>query len=151
MEDDRVIEAPADRTTLTRRYTERAIEFMTEHKEEPFFVYLAHAMPGSTNSPFSSEAFRGRSANGAYGDSVEEIDWSTGQILDALKRLGLDRRTVVIWTSDNGAPRRDPPQGSNGALGGGVIRPGRVGCVCRALRVGPGEFRRVGRRTRCRR
>ena len=61
-------------------------------------------MPGSTRAPYSSEAFRGKSANGPYGDSVEEIDWSTGQILLALKRFELDENTLVIWTSDNGAP-----------------------------------------------
>jgi arylsulfatase A-like enzyme len=69
-------------------------------------------MPGSTAHPFSSPAFRGRSRNGAYGDAVEELDWSAGEILAALRRLGLDRRTLVIWTSDNGAVRRNPPQGS---------------------------------------
>ncbi|HEU5115934.1 MAG TPA: sulfatase, partial [Isosphaeraceae bacterium] len=118
MQDETVIEAPVDRSTLTRRYTEEAITYLEKHKEKPFFLYLAHAMPGSTNRPFASESFQGRSANGPYGDSVEEIDWSTGQILDALARLDLDQRTLVIWTSDNGAPRRDPPQGSNAPLGG---------------------------------
>jgi arylsulfatase A-like enzyme len=75
-------------------------------------------MPGSTAAPFASEGFRGRSANGPYGDSVEELDWSTGQILAALSRLELDAKTLVVWTSDNGAPRRDPPQGSNAPLKG---------------------------------
>ena len=103
MRDERVVEAPADRDTLTRRYTEEAIRFITAHRGEPWFLYLPHAMPGSTRKPFASEAFRGKSANGAYGDAVEEIDWSTGEILAALKRLGLDARTLVVWTSDNGA------------------------------------------------
>jgi len=62
------------------------LDFITRHKDRPFFLYLAHAMPGSTTKPFASEAFRGKSANGPYGDSVEEIDWSTGEILAALKR-----------------------------------------------------------------
>jgi len=75
-------------------------------------------MPGSTAAPFASESFRGKSANGPYGDSVEELDWSTGEILAALKRLNLDKQTLVIWTSDNGAPRRNPPQGSNAPLKG---------------------------------
>jgi arylsulfatase A-like enzyme len=118
MRNERVIEAPAERTLLTRRYTEQAIEFISAHRAEPFFVYLPHAMPGSTEAPFSSERFRGKSANGAYGDSVEELDWSTGEILAALQRLGLDDETLVVWTSDNGAPRRQPPQGSNAPLGG---------------------------------
>jgi len=118
MEDERVIEAPVDRNLLTKRYTEKVIDFMTRHKSQPFFVYLPHAMPGSTRAPFASSAFRGKSANGPWGDSVEEIDWSTGEILAALKRLQLDEQTLVIWTSDNGAPRRNPPQGSNLPLAG---------------------------------
>ena len=118
MQNDRVIEAPVDRNLLTKRYTEEAIRFITEHRKQPFFVYLPHAMPGSTTTPFASDQFRGRSANGPYGDSVEEIDFSTGEILAALKRLGLDRKTLVLWTSDNGCPRRNPPQGSNKPLGG---------------------------------
>jgi arylsulfatase A len=113
MRDEVVVEAPADRDTLTQRYTAAAVRFIEEHRETPFFLYLPHAMPGSTPTPYSSAAFRGKSANGPYGDSVEEIDWSTGQILAALDRAGLDDRTLIVWTSDNGAPRRNPPQGSN--------------------------------------
>ena len=118
MRGEKVIEAPADRNTLTRRYTEEAIRFIEANRDRPFFIYLPHAMPGSTRAPFASAAFRGKSANGPWGDSVEEIDGSTGQILDALKRLGLDEQTLVVWTSDNGAPRRSPPQGSNKPLKG---------------------------------
>jgi arylsulfatase A-like enzyme len=69
-------------------------------------------MPGSTPTPFSSPAFRGKSSNGEYGDAVEELDWSTGEVVQALERLGLSKDTMVIWTSDNGAVRRNPPQGS---------------------------------------
>ena len=118
MENEKVVEAPANRDTLTRRYTERAIEFMEANRNRPFFLYLPHAMPGSTRRPFASEPFQGKSKNGPYGDSVEEIDWSTGQIMEKLKALDLDKNTLVIWTSDNGAPRRNPPQGSNKPLGG---------------------------------
>ena len=118
MENEEVIEAPVDRNLLTRRYTERTIKFVEANKEKPFFVYLSHAMPGSTASPFSSRQFRGKSTNGPWGDSVEELDWSTGKILEALKQLGLDERTLVVWTSDNGAPRRNPPQGLNTPLAG---------------------------------
>ncbi len=135
MRNETVIEAPVDRNLLTKRYTEEAISFMEKNRKRPFFLYLPHAMPGSTRSPYSSEAFRGRSANGPWGDSVEEIDWSTGEILGAIKRLGLDENTLVIWTSDNGAPRRDPPQGSNKPLGGWgytTMEGGmRVPCVAR--------------------
>ncbi len=118
MRNERVMEAPPDRNLLTRRYTEEVIRFISEHRDEPFFVYLPHAMPGSTQAPFASERFRGKSANGPWGDSVEELDWSTGEILSALERFGLERNTLVVWTSDNGAPRRNPPQGSNAPLGG---------------------------------
>jgi arylsulfatase A-like enzyme len=113
-----VVEAPVDRNLLTKRYTDEAIRYLTQNRDRPFFLFLSHAMPGSTPAPFASAAFRGRSANGPWGDSVEEIDWSTGQLMAAIKELGLDDRTLVIWTSDNGAPRRDPPQGSNRPLGG---------------------------------
>ncbi len=149
MVDDKVIEAPVDRNLLTKRYTERTIEFIEEHQDEPFFVYLPQAMPGSTATPYASEAFRGRSANGKWGDSVEELDWSTGEILDAVKRLGLDENTLVIWTNDNGAPAPDRRGGSNLPLKGnaysvaeGGMRvpfiarwPGRIpaGTVCREV------------------
>jgi arylsulfatase A-like enzyme len=118
MEGERVVEAPADRNTLTQRYTERAIDFMRRHRDRPFFVYLPHAMPGSTAAPFASKAFRGRSDNGPWGDAVEEIDWSTGKILDALKQMELDERTLVIWTNDNGAPAPHRRGGSNLPLKG---------------------------------
>jgi arylsulfatase A-like enzyme len=110
---ERVIEAPVDRSLLVKRCTEEAVAFIERNKGRPFFLYLPHTMPGSTPQPFSSPEFRGKSQNGAYGDAVEELDWSTGQIMNALRRLGLDRQTLVIWTSDNGAVRRNPPQGSN--------------------------------------
>jgi arylsulfatase A-like enzyme len=118
MRGETVVEAPADRATLTRRYTDEAVRFIAAHRERPFFLYLAHAMPGSTASPFAGEAFRGKSANGPYGDAVEEIDAATGDILAALRTTGLDEHTLVLWTSDNGAVRRDPPQGSNAPLRG---------------------------------
>ena len=118
MRGERVIDAPVDRTTLTRRYTEEAVRFLEAHRDRPFFLMLSHATPGSTARPDVGDAFRGRSKNGAWGDSVEEIDWSTGELLAALARLGLAERTLVLWTSDNGAPRRQPPQGSNAPLSG---------------------------------
>jgi arylsulfatase A-like enzyme len=96
-----------------KRCTEEAIRFIEAHQNGPFFLYLPHTMPGSTQHPFSSKKFRGKSANGEYGDSVEELDWSTGEIMAALKRLKLEENTLVVWTSDNGAARRNPPQGSN--------------------------------------
>jgi len=118
MRNETVIEAPVDRNELTRREAEDAIRFITENRERPFFLYLPHAMPGSTRAPFASAAFRGKSRNGPWGDSVEELDWAAGQILDAVRRLGLEKNTFVLWTNDNGAPRREPVQGSNQPLGG---------------------------------
>lgn len=118
MREEKVIEAPVDRDHLTKRYTEEAVRFISENRDRPFFLYLPHAMPGSTARPFASPAFQGRSKNGPYGDSVEELDWSTGEILDALKKLSLDEKTLVVWTSDNGAVRRNPPQGGSGPLKG---------------------------------
>ncbi|MFV1966430.1 MAG: sulfatase [Pirellulaceae bacterium] len=115
MENEIVIDAPVDRDMLTKRYTERALTFMEENRNRPFFLYFPQAMPGSTPAPFASPAFKGKSRNGPWGDSVEELDWSTGQILDKLVELGIDERTLVIWTSDNGAPMaRDPNRPSRG-------------------------------------
>ncbi|MFH1719594.1 MAG: sulfatase-like hydrolase/transferase [Planctomycetota bacterium] len=104
LRNEKVIEAPVDQNTLTKRYTQEVIRFITENKDKPFFVYLPHTMPH--NPVHSSEKFRGRSANGGYGDSVEEIDWSTGEILATLKNLDIDDRTLVVFTSDNGAAPR---------------------------------------------
>ncbi len=118
MRNETVVEAPADRDHLTKRYTEESIRFIRENRDHPFFLYLPHAMPGSTARPFASAAYQGKSANGPYGDSIEELDWSAGEILKTLKELDLDEQTLVIWTSDNGAVRRDPPQGSNAPLRG---------------------------------
>jgi arylsulfatase A-like enzyme len=111
MRDDRVVEAPVDRDFLVKHCTEEALAFIERNRDRPFLLYLPHTMPGSTAHPFASPRFQGRSQNGAYGDSVEELDWSTGEIMATLTRLGLDRKTLVIWTSDNGAVRRNPLQG----------------------------------------
>jgi arylsulfatase A len=113
MRGEKVIEAPVDRDYLVKRCTEEAIGFLERNKTRPFFLYLPHTMPGSTQHPFSSPAFRGKSQNGDYGDSVEELDWSTGEIMAALKRLRLEEKTLVVWTSDNGAVKRAHPAGSN--------------------------------------
>ena len=118
MRNETVVEAPADRDFLTKRYTEEGIRFITENKDRPFFLYLPHAMPGSTNRPFASPAFQGRSANGPYGDVVEELDWSCGEIMRTLEELDLTENTLVVWTSDNGAVGWEPRQGSNAPLQG---------------------------------
>ena len=128
---EQVIEAPPDRNELVRRTTQEAIAFIESHRAEPFFAYVPHTMPGSTAHPFASEAFRGRSSNGPYGDAVEELDWSTGEIVATLERLGIAERTIIIWTSDNGEPsvasRRKVavPRIEAGAT---TPRKGRCGC-----------------------
>lgn len=97
---DEVIEQPVKQETLTLRYTEEAVKFIEQHKAGPFFIYLPHNMP---HIPlYASEKFKGKSAAGAYGDAVEELDWSVGEVLEALKRWHLDRDTLVIFSSDNG-------------------------------------------------
>jgi len=114
LRNETVIEAPANQRTLTKRYTEEVVKFITANKDKPFFVYLPHTMP---HLPiFASKDFEGTSANGKFGDAVEEIDWSTGRILETLKQLGIDKNTLVVFTSDNGAARG--PGGSNGPLSG---------------------------------
>ena len=94
------IERPVDHRTLTKRYTEEAVRFIEQHRGAPFFLYLAHNLP---HIPLArSPEFEGHSSAGIYGDVVEEIDASTGRILDALKAAGIDRNTLVVFTSDNG-------------------------------------------------
>jgi len=134
MQGDRIIEQPVNQDTLTQRYTSEAIKFIEENKDRPFFLYLAHTM---VHIPLHvSEAFRGKSKRGLYGDAAEEVDWSTGQVMDTLKKLGLDDNTLVVFTSDNGPwlqqrenggcalPLRD---GKGTTYDGGV----RVPCIIR--------------------
>lgn len=100
MRNDEIVERPADHRTLTRRYTEEAVRFIEAHRDRPFFLYVAHSLP---HIPLARSAeYVGHSAAGIYGDAVEEIDWSTGRILDALHAAGIDERTLVVFTSDNG-------------------------------------------------
>ncbi len=89
-----------EQALLTTLYTERSRQFIQTNKDRPFFLYFAHSMP---HVPlFVSDRFKGRSKQGLYGDVIEEIDWSVGELLKTLKEHGLDRNTLVIFTSDNG-------------------------------------------------
>jgi len=100
LQNEKVIEAPVDQNTLTKRYTEQVLKFVTANKDRPFFVYLPHTMP---HVPlYVSDRFKDRSKGGLYGDVIEEIDWSVGEILKALKESGIDERTLILFTSDNG-------------------------------------------------
>lgn len=100
MRGEEVIEKDTDQPSLTERYTSEAIRFITEHRSKPFFLYLPHNMP---HTPLSvPDRFKGRSAGGLYGDVIECLDWSVGEILGTVKKLGLDERTLVVFSSDNG-------------------------------------------------
>jgi arylsulfatase A-like enzyme len=114
MRDTSVIERPADQRTITRRYTEEAVKIIGENKGEPFFIYLAHSLP---HVPlFASDSFLGQSERGLYGDVIEEIDWSVGQILAALRQHGLEQKTYVVFTSDNGPWLTFNEQGGSAGL-----------------------------------
>lgn len=114
MKNSEVIERPADQTTLTRRYTEEAVRFIQANRDKPFFLYLAHTMP---HVPlFRSPEFAGRSLRGLYGDVIEEIDWSVGQILKTLREAGLAEDTWVVFTSDNGPWLSYEEQGGSAGL-----------------------------------
>ena len=100
LRDTEVVEYPTDQALLTKKYTAEAIRFITENKDRPFFLYLPHTMP---HVPlFASEKFNGASKRGLYGDTIEEIDWCVGQIIQTLKDQGLDENTLIVYTSDNG-------------------------------------------------
>ncbi len=91
---------PEDQVTLTRTLANRAVDFIGKHKEEPFFIYLPNPQP---HVPlFASETFQGKTARGLYGDVISEIDWGVGQIIAALQEHGIDDRTCIVFSSDNG-------------------------------------------------
>ena len=100
LRNNKLVERNADMSTLTRRYTDEAINFIEKNKDTPFFVYLAHTMPHTKLAV--SDDFKGKSEGGLYGDVVEEIDYNVGRLLTVLKEQGLDENTYVIFTSDNG-------------------------------------------------
>jgi arylsulfatase A len=138
MRGEQIVERPADQHTLTRRYAAAAVEFIEAHKERPFLLYLPHTMP---HVPlFASQAFAGTSPRGLYGDVVEELDWSAGQILDALRRHELDRRTLVVFSSDNGPWLTFDQQGGSA----GPLRDGKGSTWEGGMRV-PGIFWWPGR------
>ena len=112
MRDNLVLEETAPLDSLTQRYTAEAAQFIDRSKAGPFFLYMPHTFP---HIPLGASArFRGKSPEGLYGDVVEEVDWSAGEVLSALKRNGLDRNTLVMFSSDNGPWY----QGSPGKLRG---------------------------------
>ncbi len=114
MRNDSIVERPADQRTITRRFTEEAVDRIREFRDEPFFIYLAHSMP---HVPlFRSEAFKDTSLAGIYGDVIEEIDWSVGRILETLREEGIAENTLVLFTSDNGHWHIFNTHGGSGGL-----------------------------------
>ncbi len=100
MRNEKVVERPAKQTTLIERYTEEAVGFIRKHTSDPFFLYLPHTMP---HIPlFVSDAFHTNDPQKAYQATIEQIDWSVGQVLKTLKETGVDDHTLVVFTSDNG-------------------------------------------------
>jgi len=142
MRNEEVIEYPAVQATLTERYTDEVIKFVTANRGGPFFVYLPHTMP---HYPLHVSAkFKGKSGAGLFGDVIECIDWSVGEILATLKKLGIDDKTLVIYTSDNGpaAGSAGPLRGKKGSTWEGGMRepcimrwPGKIpaGATCTEL------------------
>jgi len=131
--DEIVEEHPFDQSTLTRRYTEECLAFIQRNKDRPFFLYLPHTFP---HTPLHVAApFRGRSQRGLYGDVVEELDWSVGQILDTLRSEGLTRNTLVVFTSDNGPWLIRKQEGGSA----GLLRAGKGSSFEGGFRV-PGIF-----------
>ena len=150
LRDDQVAELLTDdkQSQITERYTDEAIRFIRNHQDKPFFLYMPHT---AVHTPiYPGEAFRGKSANGRFGDWVEEVDWSVGKVLDTLQSLNLDRNTMVLFTSDNGpwlikgsdGGIAGPLRGGKGSTWEGGVRvptiarwPGKIpaGSVCDAV------------------
>lgn len=134
-----VVQRPADPNQLTQRYTDEALEFMEDHRGDPFFLYLPHTM---LHTPLGvSEPFRGTSQFGQYGDAIQELDHHVGRILDKLEELEIDDRTVVVYASDNGrGPGRTPTQ----PLRGHKLSTYEAGIRVPAIAWGPGLGIRAG-------
>ena len=123
VQNDTVVETitPEGQNRLTERYTDAAVEFIREHKDTPFFLYLPHTAVHVPIHP--GDRFRGKSPYGLYHDWVEEVDWSVGRVLDTVRELGLAQRTLVFYTSDNGPWLK---QGTNAGVAG-PLRGGKGG------------------------
>jgi len=145
---EKLIEPRTNMAPLTRRYTDEAIGFMEKHRKEPFFVYIPHTMPHTRLA--ATEQFKGKSKRGLYGDVIEEIDFNVGRILDSVKKMGLEKNTYVLFTSDNGPWLIKNKGHADGHLPGdhggsaGPLRSGKVSTFEGGVRVptvlwGPGK------------
>lgn len=140
MRNGTIIERPAEQTTITKRYTDEGIQFIRAHRNQPFFLYLAHNLP---HMPlFRSKEFEHHSQRGLYGDALEEIDWNVGRILSTLRELKLEDNTLVLYTSDNGpwAPYLEQG-GSAGLLRGAKASTWEGGMRVPAIFWWPGTIR----------
>lgn len=146
-EQDKIIDKEIDQTTLTKMVTDVAVRYIRNSDRKPFFMYLAHPMP---HFPvYSSEEFQGESDGGRYGDTIEELDWSVGEILKTLSAVGKEQNTLVIFTSDNGPWLKYKEQaGSSGPLKDGKnshYEGGfRVPCIMWGSMVKPGHVTQMG-------
>lgn len=140
IENDTTVERPADQNTITKRYTDKAVQFIKDHKHGPFFLYMPHSMP---HIPlFASKDFRHSSRRGFYGDVIEEIDWSVGQVRKALEEAGIADNTIVMFSSDNGPWLPFREHGGSA----GLLRGGKGGTFEGGMRVpfvvwGPGHIK----------
>jgi arylsulfatase A len=129
LRDEVVIETSPLQSQLTERFTQESLHFIRENRDRPFFLYLAHI---ATHVPIHpGAAFAGKSANGPYGDWVEESDWSVGRVLELLRESGLDRTTLVLFTSDNGPWLEKRNKGGVAT----PLRGGKFSCLEGGLRV----------------
>lgn len=142
LNNDEIVEAPVNQHTLTQRYTAKAVQFIEENRDRPFFLYFPHTFPH--NPQYASENFEGRSPHGLYADTVEELDWSVGEVLRTLRELGLDEKTLVVFSSDNGPTRGGRRWGRRNAGGStGGLR-GNKGTTFEGGMREPGIFRWLG-------
>ncbi len=137
LRDDKLIEQEPDQTQLTKRYTDEAIGFIRKNAAKPFFLYLPHSFPHWPH--YASETFKGKSANGVYGDCIEEVDWCTGEILKTLADLKLEKDTFVFFTSDNGGVVRQGA--SNAPLKAGKASSFEGGHRVPGILWGPGRIK----------
>lgn len=129
LDGDKRVEYPTVQATLTQRYTERALDFIERNKARPFFLYFAQML---VHKPLAaSEGFYKRSGAGLYGDAMSELDWSVGEVLSKLKALDLDEKTLVLFTSDNGAWFGGSTGGLRGMKGSSFEGGYRVPCIAR--------------------
>ncbi len=137
--DEKRIEANADMNTLTQRYTDAAIDFIKRNHDRPFFAYLPHSMPHTRLG--ASKSFKGNSPRGLYGDVIEELDFNIGRVIDSIRELGLDKKTYVLFTSDNGPwliknkAHQDGHLKSDHGGSAGKLRSGKVSTFEGGLRV----------------